>query len=73
MNHPHVMSIERYAESQWVGIVYDLCSLIVTGWDTDAEIAAAARKWGIHPDEIPAALIDAELELEKGWGRAQAA
>lgn len=66
MNHPHLKPVSEYA---WAGAVNDLAALIVTGWDTPEEIDAIRCKWGMVPAEMPIALIDAELELEKGWGQ----
>ena len=67
--NPFLVPVGEYRGAQWTGFISDLCALIVTGWDTPDMIEHRRTIWGITTDEVPAALLDAHLELGNGWGQ----
>lgn len=64
--NPFLVPVGEY---QWGGAVNDLAALLVTGWDFPEHIDAVRTKWDLTPVEADAALLDAHLELDNGWGQ----
>lgn len=61
MDNVLLVSVSRYQEAQWSGMVEDMRGLIADGLDhLPHYVAHHARKRGIDPNEAQAALIQAK-------------